>query len=151
MQLTMYLFGEIWTLALWVMKAVECFIHCLMDHTSRSMKEVLNVILTFGGSPKRFQRKWILVCSLEIVLMIFWWQKKMAAFALVWKSCLRLKGKKFGLILLTEEISKQSSRDSVMWFLAITLMKIYNEKDQVDLDKSQNENFEEKRSARMWF
>ena len=36
--LTMFLFGGIWTLVLWVRKAVECFKHCLMGHTSRSME-----------------------------------------------------------------------------------------------------------------
>ena len=35
---TKCLFGEIGTLGLWVRKAVECFKHCLMGHTSRSME-----------------------------------------------------------------------------------------------------------------
>ena len=35
----MCLLGEIWTLVLWVRKAVECFKHCLMGHTSRSMED----------------------------------------------------------------------------------------------------------------
>ena len=36
--LIVFLFGRIWTLVLWVMKTVECFKHCLMGHTSRSME-----------------------------------------------------------------------------------------------------------------
>ena len=35
--LTMLLFGEICTLELCVRKAQNCFRHCLMGHTSRSM------------------------------------------------------------------------------------------------------------------
>lgn len=32
------LFGGIWTLEPWVMKTVECFQCCLMDHTGMNMK-----------------------------------------------------------------------------------------------------------------
>ena len=33
------MFGEIWTLILWVRKVVECFKNCLMGNTSRSMED----------------------------------------------------------------------------------------------------------------
>ena len=32
------MFGGIWALILWVLKAVECFKHCSKDHTSRNME-----------------------------------------------------------------------------------------------------------------
>ena len=35
----MFLFGAIWTLVFWVRRALECFKHCLMGHTSRNMKD----------------------------------------------------------------------------------------------------------------
>ena len=41
--------------------------------------------------------------------------KKVAAFCPYWKSLPEAKVKRFGLIPLAEEISKQPSIDSVMW------------------------------------
>ena len=35
----MCLFLGIWTLIFWVWKATECFKHCLMGHSSRSMED----------------------------------------------------------------------------------------------------------------
>lgn len=46
------------------------------------------------------------------------------------KNLLGAKLKSYGLILLAEEISRQSNNDSVTWSLGITLMKIYSEKEQ---------------------
>ena len=66
-------------------------------------------------------------CSCDILV------KKVAAFCSCPKSLFEAKMKSFGLILLAEEISKQCSIDSVMWLLVLTLMKIYNEKEQVEL------------------
>lgn len=43
--------------------------------------------------------------------------------------------KSFGLIPLAEEISKQPSIDSAVWLLVLTLMKIYNEKEQAEQGK----------------
>ena len=37
--LTMLLFGGVWSLELWARKAVKYVKCCLMSHTSRSMKE----------------------------------------------------------------------------------------------------------------
>ena len=58
--------------------------------------------------------------------------------------------KNFGLIPFAEEISKQSNIISVMWILVVTLMKIYNEKEQAEQGKLQNVKFEEERSTRKW-
>ena len=43
--------------------------------------------------------------------------------------------KSFRLIPLAEEISKQPSIDSVVELLALTLTKIYNEKEQAEQRK----------------
>ena len=40
--------------------------------------------------------------------------------------------------------------DSVVWILVATLIKIYSEKEQTEQGKSQNVNFEEKRSSKKW-
>jgi hypothetical protein len=37
-----------------------------------------------------------------------------------------------GLVELAEEISKWPSIDSLVWLLVVTLMKIYNEKEQAE-------------------
>ena len=37
-----------------------------------------------------------------------------------------------------------------MWLLVVTLMKIYNEKEQAEQGKLQNVNFEEKKSTKKW-
>lgn len=42
------------------------------------------------------------------------------------------KVKSSGIILLLEEISKQLRIDFVMWFLVVTLVNIYNEKEQAE-------------------
>ena len=95
---TMCLFGGIWTYVLWVMRAVECFKHCLMGHISRSMEyRGAKSYLNCWELTQEVQR--ILVSSDILV-------KKVATFALVQRVCLRLKAKSFGLIVLAEEISK---------------------------------------------
>ena len=45
--------------------------------------------------------------------------------------------KRFGLILLAEEISKQPGIDSVVWLLVLTQMEVYNEKEQAEKIKIQ--------------
>lgn len=47
---------------------------------------------------------------------------------------------------LAEEISKQSGIDSVMWLLVVSLMKIYNEREQAEQGKIQKVQFKEKRA-----
>ena len=54
--------------------------------------------------------------------------------------------KRFGLIPLAEEISKQPSIDSVMWLLELILIKIYNDKDQAEQGNIQNTQIEEERT-----
>ena len=54
----------------------------------------------------------------------------------------------FGLIPLTEEISKQSRIDSVNWILVLTPMNIYSEMEQAEQDKLQKINIEGKRNTR---
>ena len=44
--------------------------------------------------------------------------------------------KRFGLIPLAEEISKQPSIDSVMWLLVITIVQFYYEKKQAKQGKN---------------
>ena len=51
--------------------------------------------------------------------------KNVATFCPCLKTLSEAKMKKFGLILLADEISKQPSVDSVMWLLAVTLKKMY--------------------------
>ena len=74
--------------------------------------------------------------------------KKVAAVCLCQKSLPESKVKSFGLILLAEEISKQPSIDSIVCLLAITLMKISNEKEQAEKVKLQNVKIKEKRSTK---
>ena len=54
--------------------------------------------------------------------------KEVVAFCSSPKSLPEAKVKSFGLISSAEEISKQSSIDSVRWILVLTLMKIHNKK-----------------------
>ena len=56
--------------------------------------------------------------------------KCMAAFCPCQKSLPEAKVESFGLIPLVEETSKQCNLDTVGWLLVLTLMKIYNEKEQ---------------------
>ena len=65
--------------------------------------------------------------------------KNMAAFCYCLKSLLRLtKVKRFRLIALTKEVSKQAGINSVVWILKSTLMKNFNEKEQSEKGKIQN-------------
>ena len=56
--------------------------------------------------------------------------------------------KSFEIMELAEEISRQPSIDSVMWLLVVTLMQIYNDKEQAEQGKIQNVPIEKKRSNR---
>ena len=49
--LTMLLFEGLWTLVLWISKAVDYFMCYLLDHTSRSMDDGGNecVLMNYGG------------------------------------------------------------------------------------------------------
>jgi hypothetical protein len=64
-----------------------------------------------GSQLKRFQRRGMLVCGLETVLVVVWLTMWLL-FAL--KSLPVAKLKSFGLTLLAKEISKQPGIDSVL-------------------------------------
>ena len=56
--LTMFLFEGIWTLGLWIRKAVECFKCCLMGHTSRNMEDsVAEGDLNYGALDQEVSEK----------------------------------------------------------------------------------------------
>lgn len=75
--------------------------------------------------------------------------KKVASFCPCPQSLPEPELKRFGLIPLGEEMSKQPSIDSAVWFLVFMLMKIYNE-EKAEFGKLQNINFELKKSTRKW-
>jgi hypothetical protein len=62
--------------------------------------------------------------------------KNVAEFCPCPKSLPGAKLKSFRLILLAEEISKQSSTASVMWLLVFTPMMAYNEMEQAESVKT---------------
>ena len=57
---------------------------------------------------------------------------------------------KFWINFVTEEISKQSNIDTVVWLLVVTLMKVDNEKEQAEQGKLENVKYEEKKKHREW-
>ena len=70
--LSILLLGGMWTLGLWVRKAVECFKWDFMSHTNRSMEDSgAEADLNCGGLDQEVQRRRLLICSLKVVLMIF--------------------------------------------------------------------------------
>ena len=81
-----------------------------------------------GAWLKRFQGKnfnmFPRYCSWDILV------KNVAVLCPCLKSLPEAKVKRFGLILLAEEISKQPIIASVVWLLVFTLVEIYNEKEQ---------------------
>ena len=90
----MLLFEGIWTLGLWVRKAVESFKCCLMSHTSRSMEDsgAESNLMNCGTLLRRLQRSmWTGDSSCDILV------KKVAAFLLCPKSLPEAKVKTFKL------------------------------------------------------
>lgn len=71
----------------------------------------------------------------------------MNGFCLFPKNLPEAKSKSFGVISFAEEISRQSTIDSVMWLLVVTVVQIYSEKKQAKQEKLQNRHFEEKMST----
>lgn len=55
------------------------------------------------------------------------------------------KLKSLGLMVLSEEISRQPTIDSATWLLVVTLMQICNKKKLCKQGKIQNAQFEEKK------
>ena len=125
-------------MVLWVREAVECFKHCLMGHITRNMEG-----MNCGGLAKEVILKKINMWPRDHFYDIL--VKNVAAFCPCLKSLPEAKVKRFGLIPLAEKIiSKQSSINSVLWLLVITLLKIYNGKEQAEQGKLQYVQFEEK-------
>ena len=142
----MCLFGGIWTLVLWIIGAVECFKHCLMGHTGRSTenrdaKSYLNCWgLIKEDSEKNFS---VLPRNHSCDILV----NEVATFCPCPKSLPKAKVKSFRLIPLAEEISKQCRIHSVLGLLVFMLIKISNEKEQVEQSKLQNVSFKEKKST----
>ena len=82
----------------------------LMGYPRRNMEDlVTESVWTEQIWPKILQRRWISVCDLEAVFMVFWWR--------IWllfpcvKSLLEAKVKIFELIAQMREVSTEVSRD----------------------------------------
>jgi hypothetical protein len=96
-----------------------------MGHPQRSTGDSgAESYLNLGAWFKRFQKRRLLVCCLEIVPKIL--VKNMAAFCHCPKSLHEAEAKRFGLIALTKEISKQPSIDSVLWFSLMSILMDWN-------------------------
>ena len=62
---TIILFERIWTLILWVRKAMQCFMQCLMGHSGRSIEDNgAKCYLNCGMLTQKV--------SEEIILVLFW-------------------------------------------------------------------------------
>lgn len=105
----------------------------------------------------RFQRT-VLVTKLENVPVIFWQRKKKEReggrkgkkwllSTCVLRTCLRLNWTKFGTNFFDRD-SKTANIDPIKRSIVITLMQIYNEKEQVGQKEIQNIQFKEKKKAR---
>ena len=107
-------------------KAVSCFKHCLIGHTSRSMLDngADNDLKCCGLAQKVSEKNFRMLLRNRICVIFL---KTVAVFFFLphLKSLPEAKVKSFGLIPLAKEISKQPSIDSVMWLLVRTLMKNY--------------------------
>ena len=115
---------------------MECLKHCLMSRISsigmedRGPQSDLNCRrLTQEVSEEENFSMLSRNCSCDILV------KKVAAFCPCPKNLPEAKVKNFGLIPLTEEISKQPRIDFVVRLLLFMLIKIYNEKKQADQGK----------------
>jgi hypothetical protein len=90
-----------------------------MSHQNRNTEDNANGNLNCDIPVQECQRERILLCDLETFPVILW-QKMWLIFALAQKNLPEAKLKSFGLMGLAEEISRQSSINSVMWLLAVT-------------------------------
>lgn len=61
---------------------------------------------------------------------MFW--HRLAAFCPCLKNLPGAKLKSLGLVVLTEEVSRQFNMDSFSWLLVTTFMQIYNKKEQAE-------------------
>ena len=98
----------------------ELFKWELVDGTSRNKEESgAESSVDYDGpanevSEEKSISKWLRECS--CILSNLW-----LVFAFVWKICLRVNWRAFGLMTLAEIISGQPSIDSVVWPLAVPL------------------------------
>lgn len=83
--------------------------------------------------PQSYQKETISAPGLETILVIMWQRHGLCP-----KSLLAAKLKSNRLTSLVKEILKQPNIDSVRWLLAISLMRIYNEKEQVGQKEIKN-------------
>ena len=104
--LTMFLFGRMWVLGLWIWKALECFKWGLMGYPRRNMKDFLAEYdlncadLAQEVSEENF-RMFPRDCFCGILM------KNVAAFCPCLKSPLESNVKRFILIALTKEVSQK--------------------------------------------
>lgn len=102
---------------------MECFKWGLMGHMSRNMKDS-----SVEGDLKLSEKtisKWPSDTLLKNVTILCPCSKYL----------LEVKLKSFELIVLGEEISRQSRIDSVIWLIVAPLMQIHNEKEQDEQGK----------------
>jgi hypothetical protein len=110
-EVTIFLFGGILIWGLW--KAIECFAWDLIGHTGRSRKDSgagggLNCVdLALEVLEKKNFSMCPRDCSCDILV------KNVAALCSCLKNLSEAKGKRFKLIALTKEISKQAGLDSI--------------------------------------
>lgn len=102
----------------------------------------IRAIWTMETQPQSYQKETISAPGLETILVIMWQR-----YGLCPKSLLAAKLKSNGLTSLVKEILKQPNIGSVMWLLAISLMRIYNEREQVGQKEIKNVQFEDKKST----
>ena len=106
-----------------------------MGYPNTSMVDYNGVIRTMETQQKKFHGEGILVSGLEIILVIFQ-QRLLVALCPCSKNLLEATLKSFGLMTLAEEISRESSTDSVIQLLVITLMQIYNKMKEAEQKKN---------------
>lgn len=89
---------------------------------------------TVDAQFKRFQRGTTLVTNLEAILVIFQ-QKKIWFFSYPDPKNLPETKQKSSIVISLAEFSRQSYIDSVAWLLVITLIQVYDEKEQKEIKK----------------
>jgi hypothetical protein len=114
----MLLFERMWIWGLWIWKAVECFKWGLIGHPSRNMEDFVAgsnfncVDMAQEISKEKNFSMWHKDCFCGISV------NNVATFYPCLKSLSEAKVKRLGLTeltALTKEVSKQPSRDSVLW------------------------------------
>ena len=81
-----------------------------------------------GAQLKKFQKGRMLVTGLDIIILTIF-LLRMWLFVPCPKIMPEAKLKCFGLMILSEEISRQPDIDSVLWLLLVTHIQIYNQKE----------------------